>query len=79
MLCEQEAAGCRVILRPERLADLRSAPMFGPHPLHIPCRGPLSVWRCPMPALNWFYATTAVLLLCGIAIVTPFLLGMVSA
>jgi hypothetical protein len=32
-----------------------------------------------MPALNWFYATTAVLLLCGIAIVTPFLLGMVSA
>jgi hypothetical protein len=29
-----------------------------------------------MPVINWFVATLIVLLLCGLAIATPFLLGM---
>ena len=32
-----------------------------------------------MPAVNWFGATLVVLLLCGIAIATPFMLGMIGA
>lgn len=32
-----------------------------------------------MPALNWFFATTLVLLLCGIAITMPFVLGLIGA
>ncbi len=32
-----------------------------------------------MPEINWFLATTLVLLLCGIAIVLPFLLGLAAA
>ena len=28
-----------------------------------------------MPALNWFFATLVVLLLCGLAIALPFVLG----
>jgi hypothetical protein len=31
-----------------------------------------------MPALNWFFATTLVLLLCGIAITAPFLLRLIG-
>jgi hypothetical protein len=31
-----------------------------------------------MPAMNWFLATTLVMLLCGIAIVLPFVLGMAA-
>ena len=33
----------------------------------------------PMPALNWFVATLIVLLLCGLAIAAPLMLGMVAA
>jgi hypothetical protein len=32
-----------------------------------------------MPALNWFVATLIVLLLCGLAIAAPLVLGMVAA
>ena len=32
-----------------------------------------------MHTINWFVATLVVLLLCGIAIVTPFMLGMAGA
>jgi hypothetical protein len=32
-----------------------------------------------MPAINWVIATLIVLFLCGLAIATPFLLGMAGA
>lgn len=31
-----------------------------------------------MPTINWLFATLVVFLLCGLAVVAPFLLGMVA-
>lgn len=32
-----------------------------------------------MPTINWFFATTLVLLLCSAAIAAPFLIGLLGA
>jgi hypothetical protein len=46
-------------------------------PLHTPCGGPTAT-EALMPSINWLVATTLFLLLCGAAILGPFLLPLGS-
>lgn len=51
-----------------------SCTMIGMMPSHA-VRWFSYLWRASMPAFNWFYAISLMMLLCAAAILLPFLLG----
>ena len=56
-----------------------SCAMIGTLPLAHFVRRSSNGTEVPMPVINWLVATLIVLFLCGLAIATPFLLGMAGA